>query len=81
MLMGYLHIHLGYLNKLLGYHNPATSVLVTGDATPEADEWKWVNIGDDGIFFWVTEKDKKPGHYPVPGRIIPIQIYYPFAQG
>ena len=32
--------------------------MVTGDATPEADEWKWVNIGDDGIFFWVTEKDK-----------------------
>ena len=37
---------------------PATSVLVTGDVTPEADEWKWVNIGDNGIFFWVTEKDK-----------------------
>ena len=41
-----------------GVSQPATSVLVTGDATPEADEWKWVNIGDDGIFFWVTEKDK-----------------------
>ena len=41
-----------------GVSQPATSVLVTGDATPEADEWKWVNIGDDGIFLWVTEKDK-----------------------
>ena len=30
-----------------GVSKPATSVLVTGDATPEADEWKWVNIGLD----------------------------------
>ena len=44
--------------QAIGLSQPATSVLVTGDATLEADEWKWVNIGDDGIFLWVTEKDK-----------------------
>ena len=49
---------LGVSQQATGVSQPATSVLVTGDATPEADEWKWVNIGDDGIFFWVTEKDK-----------------------
>ena len=49
---------LGVSQQATGASQPATSVLVTGDATPEADEWKWVNIGDDGIFFWVTEKDK-----------------------
>ena len=49
---------LGVSQQATGLSQPATSVLVTGDATPEADEWKWVNIGDDGIFFWVTEKDK-----------------------
>ena len=49
---------LGVSHQATGLSQPATSVLVTGDATPEADEWKWVNIGDDGIFFWVTEKDK-----------------------
>ena len=49
---------LGVSHQATGLSQPATSVLVTGDATPEADEWKWVNIGDDGIFFWVTEKNK-----------------------
>ena len=49
---------LGVSQQATGVSQPATSVLVIGDATPEADEWKWVNIGDDGIFFWVTEKDK-----------------------
>ena len=49
---------LGVSQQATGVSQPATSVLVTGDATSEADEWKWVNIGDDGIFFWVTEKDK-----------------------
>ena len=49
---------LGVSQQATGVSQPATSVLVTGDATPEVDEWKWVNIGDDGIFFWVTEKDK-----------------------
>ena len=48
---------LGVSHQATGLSQPATSVLVTGDATPEADEWKWVNIGDDGILFWVTEKD------------------------
>ena len=49
---------LGVSQQATGVSQPATSALVTGDATPEADEWKWVNIGDDGIFFWVTEKNK-----------------------
>ena len=49
---------LGVSQQATGVSQPATSVLVTGNATPEADEWKWVNIGDDGIFVWVTEKDK-----------------------
>ena len=51
------HTH-GASQQATGLSQPATPVLVTGDATPEADEWKWVNISDDGIFFWVTEKDK-----------------------
>ena len=49
---------LGVSQQATRVSKPATSVLVTGDATPEADEWKWVNIDDDWIFFWVSEKDK-----------------------
>ena len=51
------HTH-GVSQQATGLSQPATSVLVTGEATQETNQWKRVNIGDDGIFFWVTEKDK-----------------------
>ena len=41
-----------------GLSQPATSVSIIDEVTPEADEWEWVYIGNDDLYLWVTEKDK-----------------------